>query len=69
MSRVQGLLHASIFTVTLLGSCPGRKHCPHRLRELLWESSPPATVHWRRSSVGLPRLPADGFATFPEWTV
>lgn len=69
VSRVQGLWHASIFTVTLLASCPGRKHCPHRLCKLLWESSPPTTVHWRRSSVGLPRLPADGFAAFPEWTV
>lgn len=61
--------HASVFIVTLLDSCPGGKHCPHRLRELLWESSPPTAVHWRRSSAGWPCLPADGCATFSEWAV
>lgn len=61
--------HISVFIITLLDSCPGGKHCPHRLRELLWESSPPTAVHWRWSSAGLPRLPADGCATFSEWAV
>ena len=49
--------------------CPGGKHRPHRLREFLRESSPPAALHWMRSSARLPGLAADGDAALPERSV